>query len=99
MGTGRAETGGRERSCVRRCRGKGDWRLRHPSTVNVTVPAGGVLWVLGATVAVKTTCSLISREVPGAAVSVVLVPVAWTKAANAVARLLASTDPIPVARS
>ena len=64
-----------------------------PSTVNVTVPVGAVVKVFGATVAVKVTCSLITKEVPGAAVSVVLVPVAVTRAANAVARLLASTDP------
>jgi hypothetical protein len=47
-----------------------------PSTVNVTVPVGGVVRVFAATVAVKVTFSLIAREVPGAAVSVVLVPVA-----------------------
>jgi hypothetical protein len=67
-----------------------------PSTLNVTVPAGAVDKVLGATVAVKVTASLISSEVPGAAVSVVLVPVAVTRAAHAVARLAALTDPMPV---
>ena len=70
-----------------------------PSTTNVTVPVGAVVKVFAATVAVKVTFSLITREVPGAAVSVVLVPVAWTKAASAVAKLLASTDPSPVAKS
>ena len=55
--------------------------------------------VFGATVAVKMTCSFSTREVPGAAVSVVLVPVACAYAANAVARLLASTEPSPVAWS
>jgi hypothetical protein len=70
-----------------------------PSTKNVTVPVGAVDKVLGATVAVKVTASLITTEVPGLAVSVVVVPVAFTRAANAVARLLASTDPSPVAWS
>jgi hypothetical protein len=70
------------------------------STENVTVPVGAVApAVFGVTVAVKSTCSLITTEVPGATVSAVLVPVAATRAAKAVARLLASTDPIPVARS
>ena len=53
-----------------------------PSTVNVTVPVGAVVRVFGVTVAVKVTFSLIAREVPGAAVSVVLVPVACTRAAK-----------------
>jgi hypothetical protein len=71
-----------------------------PSTINVTVPVGPVdPIVFGATVAVKVTDSLIASEVPGLAVSVVLVPVAATRAVHAVARLLASTDPIPVVKS
>jgi hypothetical protein len=67
-----------------------------PSTEKVTVPAGAVDKVFGATVAVKVTASLISSEVPGAAVSVVLVPTAVTRVAHAVARLAALTDPMPV---
>jgi hypothetical protein len=67
-----------------------------PSRKKVTVPVGFTVTVLGATVAVKVTDSLISNEVPGLAVRVVLVPVVATRAANAVARLLASTVPIPV---
>ena len=70
-----------------------------PSMVNVTVPVGAALRVFGVTVAVKVTCSLITSEVPGAAVITVCVPVAAINAANAVAKLLASIEPKPVAWS
>jgi hypothetical protein len=63
------------------------------------VPVGAVVKVFGLTVAVNVTASLITREVPGDAVIAVLVPVAATRALNAVAKLLASTDPSPVAWS
>ena len=67
-----------------------------PSRKKVTVPVGFTDTVFGATVAVNVTASLIASAVPGLAVRVVLVPVAVASAATAVARLLASTVPIPV---
>jgi hypothetical protein len=69
-----------------------------PSMVKVTVPVGAVVPELGATVAVMVTVAPTAGEA-GAAAMVVIDPSLGLIAENAVARLLTSNDPSPVAWS
>ena len=58
----------------------GSFAGRLPSTKKMTVPAGAVLSVFGATVAVKVTASFVLTVVAGVMASVVVVPTAATSA-------------------
>jgi hypothetical protein len=69
-----------------------------PSTVKVTVPVGDVVPEPGFTVAVSVTVAP-TTGLAGVTASAVVVAVSKATVPNAVARLLASTDPSPVARS
>jgi hypothetical protein len=69
-----------------------------PSTVKVTVPVGAVVPELGATVAVSVTVAP-TPGLAGETAMVVVDPSLGLIAENAVARLLTSNDPSPVAWS
>lgn len=65
-----------------------------PSMVKVTVPPGTVVPEAAATVAVRVTATP-TAGAAGATASLVVVPMEKLAVANAVARLLPSTDPSP----
>ena len=67
-----------------------------PSMKKFTPPAGCVVPEKGATVAVRVTAAP-TAGLAGATASLVVVATEKVAVANAVARLLASTDPSPVA--
>src|SRR5579884_841501 len=69
-----------------------------PAAVNVTLPVGAAVPVTPATVAVNCVDTLAAKE-EGLAVTVVVVPTAVEAAFHFAARLFASRDPSPVARS
>jgi hypothetical protein len=69
-----------------------------PSMVKVTVPVGAVVPELGATVAVNVTLAP-TAGLAGEAATVVVDPSLVATVLNAVAKLLTSNDPSPVAWS